>query len=544
MANAVELKKVGNYLYVNLRIPNARKDLKVSASVVSGGKRKKYIASSEKPVKEKISPYYPSRKKIDGRIWRTGDNFSLVSEGAEKIIFIVGKRKETLHLADGSVIKDVEHSIDKLKGVFLLFNSNIDKIKYVDDELKRLAKSQKSHPRQLKEISSVDDLFSSVLFAMKTCEPLELMVDAATSDWMSKNISANKKRMGGQAGIMANFLSSIGINAIVYTPLLSKEQCSLFNEDVLLLTDSGLKHPSKAEREDAKKINWVFEYYRGDTLSGIKAKENCRFIASSRPDEFRIGKFDTKAVNKADCVIVSGFQGIKEKYKDGETYKEQFEKAAAILKRIRKMGKPIHIELASTKNAALRKCIIEKIIPPVDSIGMDEMELADTLLEVGGKKSYEKIHEGKITDIFEGLMVLKKAFACGKIQLHGDCYMLAVCKKDYHITAEEIKKSMEFASMAAAAKATGRLNSRSDIWNGLAVEKSSDAAKKKRALEAYLLKKGIRMKNGIANIDGMQVVFVRNRMAQQVEDVVGLGDVISASIFTAENAYRIARLRK
>jgi ADP-dependent phosphofructokinase/glucokinase len=344
---------------------------------------------------------------------------------------------------------------------------------------------------------------------------------------------------------MANFLTSMGVNTIVYTPLLSEEQCSLFSGDVLIVTDSGLKHPSNAKRPDDKKINWVFEYNKGDVLCGIMATTSCRFIAAARPDTFRIKNVNIKFAKNADCVIISGFQGIKEKYNDGETCNEQFKKSQNMIMKLKEMKKPVHLELASIKNDNTRKQVIEKIIPLVDSMGMDDMELADMLSAVGEKTLAGKIRKSRgVIDVFNGLIELKKRFAPEKIQLHGDCYLLSICDHDYHVTPEEIKKSMEFASIAAAAKAIGKLNSRSDVWNGLTVEESKSAGKKEKILEGYLRKRGTVLKDGIAKLRKTNVIFVRSRMAPQVEDVVGLGDIISASIFAAENAYRLSNTKK
>ncbi|MCX6815885.1 MAG: hypothetical protein NT120_03465 [Candidatus Aenigmarchaeota archaeon] len=415
--------------------------------------------------------------------------------------------------------------------VFVAFNSNIDNIVHVDRQLEKFAGNAK--PRHLEKIENPDDIFSGLLYSMKNSESMELVMGKKVERWLSKNIRPDRQRMGGQAGIISNMLSTIGVQAITYTPLLSKEQCRLFSKKVLLI-DNGLKHADKVKRKDEKKINWIFEYDKGQKFLDIRAGDVSRFIAASRPDAFRLK--DVSINFDFDCAILSGFQNIHERYNDGTTYRDQFLIAKKMIRKIKAKKKPVHIEFAYSGNRKIMENMV-KITSHADSVGMDESELMRVLDILKEKKLSRQIHKKHdIRDIFNGLEKMADHLETKKIHIHGAGYFMAVCKKDYHIGPEEIKKSMDLAAVAAGAEASYKIKSRKDIIKGLKYPQAALGWKKQKILAGYLRKKGIIMKDGIAK-DKYNIIIVPNRTIRNIRDVVGLGDIISASIFAAEIGY-------
>ena len=167
-----------------------------------------------------------------------------------------------------------------------------------------------------------------------------------------------------------------------------------------------------------------------------------------------------------------------------------------------------------------------------DSMGFDEAEMV-TILEVLGENGLAKrIRSGyDITSVYSGMEAIAGRVETNKIHLHGSGYYLAICKKDYHINPEEVRKAMEFAAVVAAAEAGHGIGKKSDIRTGLRIPVSAEGRKKGSMLAAFLKKeKPDRMHD---------VVFVPTRMAKKVRDIVGLGDVISACIFAAETGYSL-----
>ncbi|MFH0832500.1 MAG: ADP-dependent glucokinase/phosphofructokinase [Candidatus Aenigmatarchaeota archaeon] len=432
------------------------------------------------------------------------------------------------------VLEDVKNNIKSIKGAFLAYNSNIDSIVHISKDMERLWK-YKPFKKLPNEIKTVDDFFAGLLYSMSKGEGLELRMNEEMQNWMAMNFIHREKRMGGQAGIMANFLSSLGVQSIVFTPLLSREQCSLFNDKVILLP--RLKHPKASARNDRKKTNWIFEFDEGEKLFGITAKGKTRFIAASRLDEYRLRNIKIP-VGKIDFALFSGLQNIRNKYKDGTTYSDQLKIAEETLRELKRNRKPVHIEFVFTKNEKIKRYMIRRITPLVDSIGLDGPELIDTLELLKEKNLAEKVARDDIASVFLGLQKILKKSKTRKVHFHRKGYFLAVCRKDY-LSNDEIKKSLEFATIATAAKAVGEIKCFDDIKNGLNVPISALGMKKMAELTRFLKKKGIAMRDGVAETDDETIIIVPNRMAKESRHVVGLGDIVSASIFLAENSYRI-----
>jgi len=432
--------------------------------------------------------------------------------------------------------EDAFAALKRTGNAFIAFNVNIDAVVHVDGKMERLI--QKKPQAFLKEeIKRPDDLFAGILYSMKYGQAAELTMSKAAESWICKNIRADRKRMGGQVGIMSNLLVELGMQPIVYTPLLSIEQCRLFFGNVLLV-EKGLKHPGEIKTNDKTKTNWIFEFDKGQRLFGTSAKESNRFIAASRPDKFRLKPFDLNF--GFSCALLSGFQCIVPKYEDGHTYLDQFGIAREMIKKIRAKRKPLHIEMAFTENKKILSKIID-LCSMADSVGLDESELVLMLDCVKENALAGSIHRNhKMKDVLAGMEKLLDKIGMKKIHLHGRGYFLALAK-DYHARPQDIKKSMEFASAVASAKALDRKATRKNIGAVSRLSVSMEGRAAEREILKILEKKGIRMKDGIAHNGRHYAVFVPTPLVKKVRDVVGLGDIISASIFTAETGFSMGK---
>lgn len=431
-----------------------------------------------------------------------------------------------------------EHEVDECvkicrnaNHVFVAYNANIDYIKHVDKSLEKIAATFNSDAIYRKKISSPPDLFSNLKHSIKHNEGFEIGVDEKIEKWLQKNLDPEEKKMGGQAGIMSNHLSLLGINPIVYTPLLSDEQKKFFKKNVVFV-DNGIKKWNEVKRNDKKKVNWIFEYNRGDKFLGLKAKGSNRFIVSTRLEKFRMGNvqlnFDFNAA------MLAGFHSIKKRYADGTTYKQQFAVARNVFQKIREKKKPIHLEFAYSPDDAVNKEMLE-LARLSDSVGMDEQDLMNALRVIGKRGLSKKIHEKyDVKDIFKGVEILSDKFEIKKIHLHGSGYFLALCKKDYHLSPDKVREAMRFASVVAASYAKYNVKSRKDFRKGVSIPISSIGKKKERRIAKMIHATKKEISDGIFRRRDYDAVVVPTRMARRVKDIVGLGDIISSTIFAYE----------
>ncbi len=416
-------------------------------------------------------------------------------------------------------------SCARVRRIFLAYNANIDAILHVS-ALQKSAATKSLRPALAKELSFPRELLSGISYAMENGEGIEIGMSNKVENWLEESIRPEKKRMGGQTGIMANHLSLLGIHPIVYAPLLSQEQKSLFRKNVSFI--------SKKTSKDTK-TNWIFEFNKGDRLGIAVAKQSSRFIASSRREDFRIKPLDLDF--RFDAAILSGFQSVKIKYKDGSTYKDQFKIGIDAAKKIKELGKNLHYEMSYTPDRKINKGLID-LASLSDSIGMDEEDLINALKTLGKSALAKKLHKTHdIKYILQGMLFLSDR-CDAKIHLHGRGYYLAACR-GYHLDPGHIKKSMEFASVVATTYAQQIVNSKNDMSRGLSVVPSSEGIKKKIEIAHLLGARQSETDSGIFKNGGYDIICVPYRATKRLVDIVGLGDIISSSIFACETGFSL-----
>ncbi len=402
-------------------------------------------------------------------------------------------------------IKDADRALGNVKNVFMAFNCNIDNIVHV------------------KHQDFPDEIVKGIKYSMKYGAS-ESVMSRKTENLLSQ-IHPDKQRMGGQIGIMSNLIAMLGPRPIVYTPLLSKDQRNLFHKKVKLV----------GKTKNKEKVNWIFEFNKGQSFHGVKTRTTNRFIAASRPDGFRMKPIPMNF--NYDCAILSGFHGVKEKYENGSTYKDQFRMAEALIKKIHKKKNPVHLEMAYTKNRKIMNGI-KRLASMCDSIGLDVPELTN-LLESTNPSLAKRIRKKQdVVDVYHGMKIMQRNLKIKKIHVHGYGYYMALAKEDYQIKATEIKKSLGFAAVVATAVAGHNVKTKSGIHRGMNYAVSGKGRSAERQLTAFLKKRCVIMEQGIAK-DENYVVIVPTPLVKRVKDIVGLGDIISAAIFVTEVGFSL-----
>jgi len=406
--------------------------------------------------------------------------------------------------------------------IFLAYNANIDAIVRIKDLKKIFSKEDfKKATATEEKIKTKQELLAEILKCMNDGIGREKEITDEIGKWIKENIAPREKRIGGQIGIMANALSNLGFKCLVYFPLLSEEQSKFFNrvKNLKFLTKDGWKESGYFFKNSITKINWIFEFSKGDELFGIKAKENNRFIAALRPDEDRIKSLllteKIEEINKnSNLAILSGYHDLKEEYSNSN----YIEELSAGEKIIEKLRMPIKLELGHISNEKIRKGIIEKIAPKADVISMDTREL-ESVLELLNKK----IKLNDVISYYEALKIILESFNLKCVEIHKKDYFLSLVK-DY-VDLNKIKKGYEIARDFQYLRSEEKEIS----WENLKLVEDKpvsvigvEAGKK---LENYLKNK----KNKI------NAVVVPNKVNPNPKITVGLGDIVSSISFVIEN---------
>uniref|UniRef100_UPI002631B1CE ADP-specific phosphofructokinase n=1 Tax=Thermococcus sp. TaxID=35749 RepID=UPI002631B1CE len=325
---------------------------------------------------------------------------------------------------------------------------------------------------------------------------------------------------------------------------LSRRQAGMFvrKENLFYpVVDNGrlvFMHPSKAYRKgDPVKVNRIFEFRAGTTFrlgdETVTVPFSGRFIVSARFDSIRIytepglKPFLPEIGLVADGAILSGYQGIKLRYSDGKDanhYLREAKRDILLLKREDNIK--VHLEFASIQNRELRKKVIYNLFPLVDSVGMDESEIAYVLSALGYPELSDRIFTyNRIEDTVLGGKILIDEMNLEVLQIHTIYYIMYITHSNNPLSEEELRSSLEVAATLAAARASlGDIRSPEDFKRGLGVPYNERGEYVKLRFEEA--RRRLRTRE-------YKVVIIPTRLVRNPVSTVGLGDTISAGAFTS-----------
>ena len=242
------------------------------------------------------------------------------------------------------------------KKVLTGFNVNIDYIyKYseIDTDLDDVEQEK------MDRIEGPSELNKVLKYCIENNENMEVR-----GRYMAREFEGADKNIGGQAGIISNFLSKTDHYSGLYTPFLSQEIVDLLEDEIIYPEADGrlhLKRIRDAVNTDRTKKNMIVEIDEG---------KSCRLIVSDRLEGF--GPYFRKGIEarlddlseEFDGFIFSGFHDA-----DGN-FEAKIDKAQIQLEGI---NRPKHLEFVGMEDEKSR-IIMEKLIPEFTSIGLDESE--------------------------------------------------------------------------------------------------------------------------------------------------------------------------
>ena len=465
--------------------------------------------------------------------------------------------------------------------VFCAYNANIDAKEYItahkiqlafinDPDLINKVREKVKNPPD--EIRTPADFFAGLYLSMKEGKSLQWVIREKNKEmleWFDTYFeNPDEMRMGGQTGIISNLLSILGVESIVYLPMMSKRQALMFRKDRVFfpVNNGGIVDfvpIQDAFREyDDTKINWVFEYREDGKfpvpIEGheIIAPRTNRFIVASRPpglipicDE-NIEPVLDQIGEKVDRVIISGYQYLKEVYPDGKTSEDYLDlvvKHLLILKSKNHLLR-IHMEFAGIPNENIRKEILLKISPQISSLGLNEVEIlmALDILECPEEREAIKKDENAYT-LYLGMLEMAKLLGLERIHLHNLGYHVLYLDKCYPTSAYAARNALLYASNIGATRALmGDFYSRKPVYYEIEIGKtvsiSYTGLKQLELFADKMLAEGIKfdkekfLDEGILDLDNHYVIVAPAQIAPYPQSTVGIGDSVSAGAFVADEA--------
>ncbi len=424
------------------------------------------------------------------------------------------------------------------------FNANIDAV--IKLSAKRLVELAKSRNLLLKDLENVeqtkiltpDDVIRGIFkcFTKGIAEEW-ITEEKEVYDWMDKNLGYDRLQIGGQGGIVGNALATVGIkNVFVHTNSLPKLQAEQFAklENLLSFDEKGNALPAyKIDRQnDVPLIHWIIEFDKGDILELEGQKFRCpksnRFIATYDPLNLKLitDKYFMHHVhnNPVDYVVLSGFHALTAN-NQGENLIDN------ILPEIKTWRKNnpnciFHLEIASTQDKIIRKAIIDKVAPLMDSIGINERETIDILEVIDEEALAERCRQQTTAEnLFSGLVKIKEKTSVPRIQLHMFGLYMTLQDTNFKISPEQNLKGMMTAATIAAAKAgTGSIDEL--LWaHGREV---SDVGLIEADSLAWATGQNDLAQTGIGRYRRWDLIVVPTILIEKPITLVGMGDTISS----------------
>jgi len=398
----------------------------------------------------------------------------------------------------------------RLQNVVVGFNVNLDRIIPVTPEL--IASPVFARPDLAK-------LRSRLTSSMQYCTAEEWFVsDPSQYRLFTRAFSDNGSlAVGGQAGIAALHLSTIGVKRIVCAaPAIGTDAAGMLSAAGVVIPDFDTGHTDPAEN-----THLVFEYSPGlvSLAEGVVPRNN-RFIVSPVHDPGSViipeKSMDLFLAQVTSCnrAFLSGYQYLRSG--------RGFALAADQIQRMKKRnsGLRVHIECVSVTDEEILGGFVRHILPVADSVGMNEHELFLLLdfldlSQVKGRKT------GNLTpvQIAEGAVGICRNLGLARLHLHTFGYYVLVLRRDC-ADAHESLNALLFASRVAANAANGTF--------------TEISGKGMRALGRIAGRYGHELSPGIFPAESFLIVIVPTIIARNIKKTVGLGDILSSTAFVAD----------
>ena len=443
------------------------------------------------------------------------------------------------------VVVGIHSVIDGLKRLDV---AQIEKILEEDPSLADAALEASQEDLVPGEINTPRDFVFGLFTSFSRGKALQLMIrQESVFNWILEKLGYDYLRMGGTSGNMANSLSPLGFPMVVYANPLTRELAELFVERPnlkVLAADGTLKAPKEAAQgEGIKALHMIVEYSTGDTVT-VKGKKITtpranRFIAAWNPVNNKLQIDPTWKENflaiagQFSHFVVSGFHILSERYPDGTTYADYLTPVADYLAEVRARHPHLrlHYEFASIASSQIRQGILKEILPKVHSLGLNEVELAAVLDDMGATEEAAALRKGEgMASVLEGMDRLMRSTGLDRIQLHDLGYYLTLVRPGYASRETTRTGLILAATLAASRTATGKVGTEEEIRQGLEFPFMDVALEKAVEIGEFIGDEQFAT-TGLGTWKEWDVAYLPTRVVPKPVLTVGLGDLISASAF-------------
>lgn len=425
-----------------------------------------------------------------------------------------------------------------LEGVrgLLAYNSVIDKVLSLDEGvLARLREPKQVPPIFAKAADDLQDLAEGLCYSISNGLALEVICSEKVIRFL-ESMGDYEERPGGQVLTVARLLSDFAAGGIfVHPDRFSQKMASLYRGvEAKVPLDAGEGEGVRyVKAEDfhwdcTPEAHYILEYPKGLSFGGGPSPRANRFIAAP---ETRIIFHDgweaslPTVCKECDLFFLAGLNHM------GEDYEDSFQAVREHLL-IAKAANPtlkVHVEITSVPDLMKREAIIDRVLPLVDSVGLNETELADIAF-LQGLPSWEKVRSDPVYQL--EAMHLIQALGVKRVNMHTLGYYLCLSPNP----VKEVRNTLLFAGLVGTARAaTGRSPRPADICVARKFPLSQKGKKGLARLGDLMALKGFSRREMVEEgwCPEENLVAVPTMLVSRPGHTVGLGDTISgAAVFS------------
>lgn len=476
-------------------------------------------------------------------------------------------------------LSEVKESIRYCRMFVTGFNTNIDGLRHVEgEEIERIVTEKnlegeivsklENPPREIKTLS---DLVAGILFCAENGVGEEWFIrELEVFETIRSVFGYDRLRMGGQGGIMTNVLALLDLKVIpnvVALPQIQAEQFTTGRGEILIpRLENGrivFKNPLEAARESDKIfIHSIFEFddrfcarVGGRT---IRAPVDNRFIATYDDENVKV-KVDPAfwegtltVIDRVGVAMLSGYHMLQSQYPDGSKPEDHIRNTIELIKSWRERNPElrIHTEIGFVADDRIRESILNTLTPHIDSIGLNEDELADNLYTLGRKDNLEEIRDMNAAQIYVGARRMMEKLGLKRVMVHSRDFSICLLSSGYGVEPRDELYSVLFGSLLAATLAhTGNFPTVQDTESVLrsgelkisekALREQENLASHLESEEGYPGKRFL--EEGFTDTEPF-VVFAPSNLTEP-RATVGLGDTICSGSLAAEEALKRKKQR-
>ena len=414
------------------------------------------------------------------------------------------------------------------------------------DEKPILRKSK----RVIRRVDSPQIFLAAILQAFTTGKAMMLYANPAVTAWLVETFGKTATyRVGGQAGIIANQLADLNASPVLYAHHLSKHFAHYLNSRITTptATRAGIKLTPVRDivSTDKTKVNWVFEYHKGDeiTFAGKTYKtprSNRMILATECPP---LSGFDDELAHhlpelgeKLQVAFMAGYHSLEPIDSEGVSFEHYLDKEALYLQMLKSHNPNllVHVEFIPAKFEKIEKWIYEHLENHIDSLGINEIELVELTDKLGFDKLAKQLalKQDSIA-VYKAAHAVMERLNLKRIHVHNLGYSMILISDNSKLDAQKQRTGSLFASLVATARAEkGNEVTRGEVPNALNVQLATDGINQLTLLSIFL-KKDDFTNTGIAKMKNHTIILTPTQHSHNIKTTVGLGDTISSTSLIA-----------